>query len=1172
MLKRVLEALVVGRRPAPPEADAMQVELQRAREALDAGRADEALGIAEAAAAAFTEAPDPLVLAARIHLEAGRHEASAAAARAALRRAPNDPRSAMALPRALAAAGDIVGAERAYQRAQIVAADRVEFWVDVGLFSLNLGRLEEAYMRFEQASMLAPHMAAPWINLAIVEQRRGATANALQCLQKAVAAEPDAGIAWSNYGLALRDSERLAESVAALRRAAELRPGHAVTRMNFASVLLDDEQLEDAERELDAALTLSPDLLEAHVASALLHLKRGDAAGARACYERALRVDPASGLAQTGLAELELWSGEFGSGWVRYENRLRTDESSRRFGLPQWDGSPLGRGALLVYSEQGIGDMILFCSCMPDVAARVENVVLEVPDKLLPIMRQSFPGATVVPYAGQPTPEWFAAQPEFGAAVAAGSLMRLFRHSAHDYPRHAGYLRADPDLVARWRDRLDALGPGLKVGISWRGGFFRTGRKSRSLQLDDLLPVVQLAGATFVSLQYTSDAGREAAQLKARHGIEVHHWPDAIDQYAETAALVSSLDLVITVCTAAAHLSGALGRPTWIITPATPSWRYLGAGETLPWYPSARLFRQETGGDWDPVIARVRDALATLVGSDAHVGAAPAARAPTPPSGNAPKSSAAPAAAVAAPAERDDGLAELERLYLSGDRKGALEAIERVLAERPEWVDGYLKAAQWYGATGDRDSARDCLELALHHDPACVPALLAKAEMLEAEGSHAGAVAELQRVAQLCPDSSEGFAKLARGQYRIGRHAEARAAAERALALAPDHADALQILGLAQVAMEDFEGAVKSFEELAERYPRLKTVRVSLGSAYIHAGRFEDARRQFEWVIANEPNNALARWDYASLQLANGEFAAGWESYEYRHHSLAAGMIEPSANVPRWAGEPLDGKSLVVFGEQGLGDEIMFASCLPDVLARARRVILTCEPRLMPLFRRSFPGVAVYDRAKGIPPEAADADLETMCGTLPLHFRRAVEDFPQHAGYLRADPADVERWRGRLAGLGGGPAIGVSWRGGTAGTRTSLRSIPLETIVAAFAGLGARLVSLQYGPVDAELAAVAERCGVKVAHFPEVIPDYDQTAALVTALDCVVTVCTSIVHLTGALGRPAHVLVPSVPEWRYGFSGDAMPWYPSARLYRQARGEPWSAVVSRLAARLAAAD
>jgi len=154
--------------------------------------------------------------------------------------------------------------------------------------------------------------------------------------------------------------------------------------------------------------------------------------------------------------------------------------------------------------------------------------------------------------------------------------------------------------------------------------------------------------------------------------------------------------------------------------------------------------------------------------------------------------------------------------------------------------------------------------------------------------------------------------------------------------------------------------------------------------------------------------------------------------------------------------------------------------------------------------------------------------------------------------------------------MGDGPKFALSWRGGSALTRAKLRSVPMHLLVTLLRIPGAHFVSLQYGDVQDDLEALRERYGVELPHFPEVIPDYDEAAALVTALDGVITVCTSLVHLAGALGRPAHVLVPSVPEWRYGFSGPEMPWYPSATLYRQGAGESWADVIDRVRVRIAA--
>jgi hypothetical protein len=252
-----------------------------------------------------------------------------------------------------------------------------------------------------------------------------------------------------------------------------------------------------------------------------------------------------------------------------------------RLPFPRWDGTPFAEGRLLVRSEQGIGDMILFASCVADALERAPRLVLEAPDKLVPLFARSFPAADVRP-ATPGYPPWLEEFRDVGAAITAGSLMGLFRRDAGDFPARNAYLFADPQRVSRWRGRLAELGPGPKVGITWAGGFFRTGRKGRTIGPDDLEPLLAFPDVHFVSLQYTPEAAAESAELAARRGLPVHHWPEAIADYEETAALVSALDLVITVCTAAAHLSGALGQRVWILAPQSASWRYLGSGEDLP--------------------------------------------------------------------------------------------------------------------------------------------------------------------------------------------------------------------------------------------------------------------------------------------------------------------------------------------------------------------------------------------------------------------------------------------------------------------------------------------------------------------------------------------------------------------------------------------------------------
>jgi hypothetical protein len=192
-------------------------------------------------------------------------------------------------------------------------------------------------------------------------------------------------------------------------------------------------------------------------------------------------------------------------------------------------------------------------------------------------------------------------------------------------------------------------------------------------------------------------------------------------------------------------------------------------------------------------------------------------------------------------------------------------------------------------------------------------------------------------------------------------------------------------------------------------------------------------------------------------------------------------------------------------------------------------------------------------------------DYHVSLASLPLHLRNREEDFPRHAGYLQPAADRVAHWRARLAALGPGRKIGLSWRGGTADTRRSMRTLSLEQLLPVLRTPETHFVSLQYGEARAELEALQAQSGMHVTHWQEAIDDYDETAALCCALDLTVSVCTAVIHLNGALGRPVWVMVPAVPEWRYGYHGNSMPWYPCVALYRQQAGDNWEPVVERVA-------
>ena len=251
----------------------------------------------------------------------------------------------------------------------------------------------------------------------------------------------------------------------------------------------------------------------------------------------------------------------------------------------------------------------MFASCLPDLLQRAGRCVVECSPPLEKLFCRSFPGVTVC--AGDPASRdsgWVSGLGAIDYQVAIGSLPLHFRSDRSRFPPHAGYLHADSQRRAYWRQRLDALGAGRKIGLSWRGGATSTRGELRSIALAEWLPLLALPACDFVSLQYDDDGG-ESGGFSHAHGVHIHHWQQAIDDYDETAALVSALDLVISVQTAVVHLSGALGKPAWVLVPSVPEWRYLQSGDAMPWYPSVKLFRQKQRDAWIPVITGIAQRL-----------------------------------------------------------------------------------------------------------------------------------------------------------------------------------------------------------------------------------------------------------------------------------------------------------------------------------------------------------------------------------------------------------------------------------------------------------------------------------------------------------------------------------------------------------------------------------
>jgi Flp pilus assembly protein TadD len=541
---------------------------------------------------------------------------------------------------------------------------------------------------------------------------------------------------------------------------------------------------------------------------------------------------------------------------------------------------------------------------------------------------------------------------------------------------------------------------------------------------------------------------------------------------------------------------------------------------------------------------------------------------------------AEPRAAVAAkPDELDQSSrGELDALlakangYLNcSDAHRAWACIADALEVAPQSAAAHALAGKVQAALNDVESALDHLTLALHFNPDDWQSAKTLSQLQERLGETGRALSVAEAFLARHPQHSGAISCLARIQYRVGRHEEALEHLMRVLSSSPDDVEALNLCGLIQA--REF-GRLREGEQFLYKAVRLCPDNLdaisNLGWVYSEEGRAAEALQCFDTVLSRNPRDHETRLMRSYAYLKSGEFAQGWRDFDARHFSPLA-VKQERLLQSCGALDTLAGRGVLVRAEQGLGDQIMFASCFQDLLRVCRVCVIECDARLAPLFQRSFPGARVVGREHAGTNAVqfhAGVDCEMPMGSVPGLFRGAWSDFPMHSGYLKADPAKVEVWRARLAAIGPGPYVGISWLGGAPATRRQLRSVPL-TLWKDVLLSRAKFISLQYGEVAAELHLAQQHYGVHVWHWPEAISDYEETAALIVALDLVVSVCTAVVHLAGSLGRPVLVLTPATPEWRYLAKGERMPWYPSVCLIRQLEGEQWGNVIPRVAAAIA---
>ena len=430
------------------------------------------------------------------------------------------------------------------------------------------GHLDQAAFLYEHLLGAAPNDSVVMYMLGTLYSQQARFGSAIILLQTAVSESPELDAAWHNLGVAYRNEGHIKLAREAYQKCLDVNGKNPEALAMMAGTFVNTGAPEEGIEWADKSLALEPDNPHA--------------------------------LNQKSLCLLEL--GRYEEAWPIYGNRFKLPNMScsvRAFECPEWDGKPVGK--LAVHGEQGLGDEILFMSCFGDIAG-AEEVVIECEPRLKKVFKRSF---GVKCYGTHD--EMIKAEKDIDAFIPMGGLPGLFRHKIEDFPRKA-YLKASPAKVKNYRKRLEKLGDGPYVGIAWHGGTKGTHQELRNPSLDLwkwVIDAAKMTGtATFISLQYGEHGLTQAEEL----GIT--HWPKAVDDLDDFAALIEACDLVVSVCQTAIHFAGGLGKECWCLTPSQPAWRY-GIQGPMHWYGSVELLRQK-GMEWKPVFEEVGIRLGDL--------------------------------------------------------------------------------------------------------------------------------------------------------------------------------------------------------------------------------------------------------------------------------------------------------------------------------------------------------------------------------------------------------------------------------------------------------------------------------------------------------------------------------------------------------------------------------
>ena len=955
---------------------------------------------------------------------------------------------------------------------------------------------------------------------------------ALKQIDRAILIRPDLAAYHRSRGDALTSMGALEAAEKNYRQALVLDSTDIHAMINLGNTLYRQNKPSQALKWYQRALSADPSNTRVMNNIGKTTHDRGQLELALHWYDKALAAEPEYAEARFNRAVVRLALGDFPNGWAEYEWRFKRKAANRVYPHDiksrRWDGAPYAGKHLLVHCEQGMGDVIQFCRYLPKVKALGGQLSVEVHAPLVPLLQTMGEIDQVLCFDPHRPPSG-----GYDLHLPLLSLPLLFQTTLETIPTDVPYLQASSAKPFQWDTGINPTRE-MRVGIVWRGSVTDPRRACPFKLMQGLMTI---PGTRFFSLQKDLTPCDRESLGRTPH---LSHWGDRLGGFDDTATAIQTLDLILSVDTATAHLAGALGKPVWVLLPYAADWRWLTDRQDSPWYPTARLFRQPSAGDWIAVIHQVRASLLDL------------ASARTRPQGHSEKRFAA----------RPSAPQRVSNQRCGGDLRPENGLLKRTItagADQSDDVEKHFnhavachRAREWNQAIGYYEKA-----LAL------APDLAAGYQNMGLACYQAGdlnkAAQCYQRFLRLRPDSIDILTSLGAIYAQTGHPTEAQTCYRKALDLDPSNQSVHFNLGNLYLKTGELKSAAAHYRLVLHKNPEHTKALCNLGRAHHRMGDLAESLRLYDRALRLDADQPMVHVNRGVALLLKGQWPQGWREYEWRLKCKTPQPVYPHRlSGGRWGGEPFSGKTILVHGEQGFGDAIQFVRYLPMVKACGGRVVLETHAALLRLFRK-LDGVDQLIELSAEHPPQVPYDLHVPLCSLAGLFNVTPFNQPATPQYLCAEEEKMTRWRSRLPSSGYN--VGITWAGSDTYPE---RSCTLKDFTRLGHLQGINWIGLQKGPAAAQLNQTHGTKGFLWANWGEEFEDFSDTAAAIANLDLVLSIDTAVAHLAGAMAKPVWLLLPKVPDWRWLLQRTDTPWYPGMRLFRQEQSRHWRSTMQNI--------